>query len=46
MKTIDAKELLHELDAIIISQENQGVYIDEINYSDLIDLIHKLSKKS
>ena len=45
MKTIDAKELLHELDAIIISQENQGVYINEINYSDLIDIIHKLAKK-
>ena len=46
MKTIDAKELLHELDAIIISQEEQGVYVNEINYSDLIDIIHKLSKNS
>lgn len=45
MKTIDAKELLHELDLLIASEEEQGIYRNEINYSDLIDLIHKLAKK-
>jgi hypothetical protein len=44
--SINTDELLRELHDLREMEENQGVYRDEITYTDVIDIINKLTKEN